>query len=111
MQLSALVADHLHLIFLPAEHGFLDQHFGCRRGVEAGLDDLEELRAVEGDAAAGAAQREGRADDGGQADIVERLRGDRHGVAHIALLAVAFAEVPLVLQLIERAVEIAGRRP
>ena len=106
MQLSARVADDLHLIFLPAEHRFLDQHFGGRRGVEAALDDLEEFRAVVGDAAAGAAEREGGADDGRQADLVERLRGDRHGVAHIALLAVAFAEVPVVLQRVERLVEV-----
>ena len=50
-----LVADHLHLVFLPAEHALLDQHFGGRRGVEAALDDLEEFGAVVGDAAAGAA--------------------------------------------------------
>ena len=103
------VADHLHLIFLPAEHALLDQHFGGRRGVEAGLHDLVELRAVEGDAATGAAEREGRPDDRRQADMVERLRGDGHGMAHIALLAVALAEVPLRLQRVERGVEI-GRR-
>ena len=68
MQLSCLVADDLHLVFLPAEHRFLDQHFGGRRGVEAALDDLEELLAVVGDAAAGAAEGEGRADDRRQAD-------------------------------------------
>ena len=67
-----LVADHLHLEFLPAEHALLDQHFVGRRGVDAALDDLDELGLVVGDAAAGAAQREGRADDGGQADVVER---------------------------------------
>ena len=61
MQLSALVADHLHLELLPAEHALLDQHLGGRRGVEAALDDLVELLAVVGDAAAGAAQGEGRA--------------------------------------------------
>ena len=73
MQLSALVADHLHLIFLPAEHRFLDQHFARRRGVEPALDDAQIFLAVIGDAAAGAAQREGRADDRGQADHFERL--------------------------------------
>ena len=56
-----LVADHLHLEFLPAEHALLDQHLVGRRGVEPALDDLEELRLVVGDAAAGAAEREGRA--------------------------------------------------
>ena len=56
-----LVAHHLHLELFPAEHRFLDQHFGGRRGVDAALDDLDELRLVVGDAAAGAAERERRA--------------------------------------------------
>ncbi len=68
-----LVADHLHLEFLPAEHQFLDQHLGRGRGVEAALDDVEELLAVIGDAAAGAAEGEGRADDRRQADGLHRL--------------------------------------
>ena len=53
-----LVAHHLHLEFLPAEHRFLDQHLVGRRGVDAALDDVDELRLVVGDAAAGAAERE-----------------------------------------------------
>ena len=68
-----LVAHHLHLVFFPAEHRFLDQHFVGRRGVDAALDDLDEFRLVVGDAAAGAAEREGRPDDGRQADILERF--------------------------------------
>ena len=56
-----LVADDLHLEFLPAEHAFLDQHLVGGRGVDAALDDLDELGLVVGDAAAGAAQREARA--------------------------------------------------
>src|SRR5690606_22352084 len=54
-----LVADDLHLVFLPAEDGLLDQHFRGGGGVEAALDDLEEFGAVVGDAAARAAEREG----------------------------------------------------
>ncbi|MNE62300.1 hypothetical protein D3C80_1575710 [compost metagenome] len=84
-----LVADDFHFILFPAEDRFFNQHFGGRRGVEAGADDLEEFRAVVGNAAAGAAEGEGRADDGGQADDVERLGADRHGMCHVALLAVA----------------------
>ena len=68
-----LVAHHLHLELFPAEHRFLDQHFGGRRGVDAALDDLDELRLVVGDAAAGAAERERRPDDGRQPDILERF--------------------------------------
>ncbi len=62
------VAHHLHLIFFPAEHRFFDQHFGGRREVEAIGDDLAELLHIEGDAAAGAGQGKGGADDGRQAD-------------------------------------------
>ncbi len=69
-----LVAHHLHLEFFPAEHRFFDQHFAGRRGVDAALDDLDELRLVVGDAAAGAAERERRPDDGRQPDIVERFQ-------------------------------------
>ena len=91
------VADHLHLEFLPAEHGFFDQHLGGGRGFQAARDDLLEFLAVVGDAAAGAAQREAGADHGGQAGggecgarFLERMRdggarrfdADRgHGVA------------------------------
>src|SRR6185312_12114378 len=68
----ALVAHHLHLEFLPAEHRLFDQHFAGGGGVDAALDDFNELRFVVGDAAAGAPERERRADDRGQADVVER---------------------------------------
>ena len=68
----ALVAHDLHLELFPAEHAFLDQHLAGRRGVDAALDDLDELGLVVGDAAAGAAEREGRPDDRRQADVVER---------------------------------------
>ena len=72
MQLSAWIADHLHLELLPAEHALLDQHLVRRRGIEPALDDLGELLPVVADAAARAAQREGRPDDRGQADVLER---------------------------------------
>ncbi len=67
-----LVADDLHLVLLPAEHALLDQHLVGGRGVDAALDDVDELLLVVGDAAAGAAHGEGGADDGGQADVGER---------------------------------------
>ncbi len=68
-----LVAHHLHLELFPAEHRFLDQHFVGGRGIDAALDDLDELGFVVGDAAAGAAERERRPDDGGQPDVLERF--------------------------------------
>ena len=67
-----LVADHLHLEFLPAEHRFLDQDLMGRRGIEAAGDDGVELVAVIGDAGAGAAKGIARADDGRQAGVLER---------------------------------------
>ena len=75
------VADHLHLVLLPAGHGFLDQDLADRRGVEAAGGQLVELRAIVGDAAAGAAERVARPDHRRQADLGERrLRlGERAG--------------------------------
>ena len=67
-----LAAHHLHLEFLPPQYRLFDQHFVGGRGFHAGFDDGEEFVAVVGDAAAGAAHGEAGADDGGQADLVER---------------------------------------
>ena len=64
-----LVADDLHLVFLPAEHTLLDQHLIGGRRVEAALDDVEEFLTVVGDAAARPAHGEGRAQDGRQARL------------------------------------------
>ena len=69
-----LVADHLHLEFLPAENALLDQHLIGGRSVEAAFDDFEELGLVVRDAAAGAAERERGPDDRRQPDVVERLQ-------------------------------------
>src|SRR5690606_27897462 len=75
-----LVADHLHLVFLPADQRFVDQQFAGRRQIEAAGADLLELFAVVGDAAAGAAYGEGRPDDAGEADLVEYAVGFVHVV-------------------------------
>ena len=77
-----MVADHLHLELLPAQHRFLDQHLRGGGGVEAAGHDLLELVAVVGDAAAGAAHGEGRADDGGQADLRHHVTGFGQGLDH-----------------------------
>ncbi len=76
-QLSALVAHDFHLVFLPAEQRFLDEDFGHGRELEAALGDLLEFFAVVGDAAAGAAEGEGGADDEREA---ADLLGDRRGL-------------------------------
>jgi hypothetical protein len=74
-----------------------DQHFVGRRGVEAALDDVEKFFAVVGNAAAGAAHGEGRADDRRQADLGQRHHGLTERIFLIALAAVAFMQHPLAL--------------
>ena len=73
------IAHDLHLELLPAEHRFLDQDRADGRGAQAPLDDILELGAVIGDAAAGAAEGEGGPDHGGQARQLQR--GDRLVIA------------------------------
>ena len=60
------VADHLHLILLPAENALLDQHLGGGREGKAPLHDLPELRHVIGYSTPGPRQSERGADDRGQ---------------------------------------------
>ena len=93
-----LVADDLHLVLLPAEHRLLDQHLTGGRGVEPALDDLEELLAVIGDAAAGAAQREGGADDGGKADVLHPLERLDQAFLDIAPAPLALVSRPVRLE-------------
>ncbi len=95
-----LVADDFHFIFLPAENRFFDQHFGGWGCIETAADDFEELRTVIGNAAARATHCEGWADNCGQADDIDSLRGNGHGVADVALLAVRLAQVPLVFEVV-----------
>jgi hypothetical protein len=72
MQLSFLSrTTSISYSFQPSTD-LLDQHLAGRRGVDAALDDVDELVLVVGDAAAGAAHGERRADDRGQADVFER---------------------------------------
>src|SRR5690606_7210530 len=52
------------------EDGFLEQHLGRRRLLETVADDLLELLAVVRDAAAAAAERERRAHDDREADVL-----------------------------------------
>ena len=65
------VTHDLHLDLLPALDGLLDQDLGLRGQGQALLADAQQVVVVVGDAAAGAAQGEGRADDGRVAQLVD----------------------------------------
>jgi hypothetical protein len=79
-----IVADNLHLVFLPAQHRFLDQHLVDRRGAQAVGHHLLEFDLVVGDAAAGAGQREGRPDNRRQAGDLQRRARLLHIVHDLA---------------------------
>ena len=57
-----LVADHLHLVLLPAEKRLFNEHFRGGRQFKTARNDLQELVHVVGNAAASAAQRKARTD-------------------------------------------------
>ena len=82
------VADHFHLVFLPAEQAFVDQDLADRARVHAGVAELLVIVAVVGDAATGAAEGEGGADDRRQADLVERPERELHALPQVALAVV-----------------------
>ena len=65
------VADDLELVFLPAEHGLVDEDLADHRRLEPAPRDLLELLEVVGDPAAHAAEGVGRPDDRGQPDLGE----------------------------------------
>ncbi len=68
------VAHHLHLIFFPAEQGFIDEDLRHGGGFKPAPADGFIVVAVIGDAAAGAAKGESGADDRGQADIFDGFK-------------------------------------
>ena len=65
------VTHDLHLDLLPALDGLLDQDLGLRGQSQALLADAQQVVVVIGNAAAGAAQGEGRADDSRVAQLVD----------------------------------------
>ena len=75
-----LVAHDLHLELLPPEQRLLHEDLAVHREGEAARHDLLELLHVVGDAAAGAAKREGRADHARQADLGQDPAGLLGGV-------------------------------
>ena len=75
------VPHHLQLELLPAQQRFLDEHRRRGRGFEPGRQQLREGVDAIGDASSRAAQREGGAQDGGEAHALQGgqpffLRGD-----------------------------------
>ena len=75
-----LVADHFHLVFLPADQRFVDQQLVGRGQIQATGTDFFKLVPVVGDTATGTTHGERRADDAGEADIISDLPGLVHGV-------------------------------
>jgi hypothetical protein len=73
------VADDLELVLLPAEHALVDEHLADHARGDAASRDLLDLLHVPRDATAGAAEREGRADDRGQADLLHEFARLLHG--------------------------------
>ncbi len=82
-----LVADHLHLVFLPADQRLVDQQFAGRRQIQTTGADLFELFTVVGDAATGTAHGERRTDDAREADLVENRVGLFHVVRNAGFRA------------------------
>ena len=64
-----VVADDLHLEFLPPQYRFLQQHFGGRRLIQAPGDNLLEFLAVIGDSPATAAEGERWSHDRGETHV------------------------------------------
>ncbi len=80
------VPNDLHFELFPAEQGFLDEDFGDGGEVEAGGGDGFEFFLVVGDAAAGAAEGVGGADDEGHgADLFGDGAGFLDGVGDAGL--------------------------
>ena len=80
---AGAVAHDLHLEFLPALDALLHEHLADRRQLEALRHDARELAVVVGDAAAGPAERERRAQHDGIADLGDDVQRvvDRVGIA------------------------------
>ena len=68
------VAHHLELVFLPAENALFNQALVDRRKIEAARQNLHQLFAVVGDAAAGAAQRKARPDQHRKTDLAGEIQ-------------------------------------
>ncbi len=76
-----LVADDLHLVLLPAQHGFLDEDFGHRACLESDSGDGPQFGLVVGETGTDATHGEGGAHDHGIAELFCRAQHLVHGVA------------------------------
>ena len=81
------VADHFHFKLFPAQHAFFHQHFTGHGSGQTCRDDLFEFFPIIGNAAAGAAKREGWPNNAGQAHDFQRIPGFRHGMRDFAFRA------------------------
>src|SRR6185436_12792317 len=70
-----VVAHHLELELLPADHAPLDEHLVRRREVESAANDLFELLAIVRDTTARSAERERRTDDRRESRLLEDRLG------------------------------------
>ena len=76
-----LVTHQLELVFLPADDGLLEEHFGCWAGLQAGAGNPFQIGLVVRDTRSGATHRERRANDDGVTQIARRLDALLHRVA------------------------------
>src|SRR5439155_11726861 len=77
------VGHHLQLVLLPALERALDEHLADRARVEPAADERLEFGPVAREAAAGSAEREGRAHDGRRLEPVQLVRrGDDAALGH-----------------------------
>ena len=82
------VAHDLEFVLLPAEHALLQEAFPNGRKVKAARENLRQLLAVVGDAAAGSAQRKRGPDHAREADLLREVEAiaqvvDEGGARHI----------------------------
>ena len=76
-----LVAHQLELVFLPADDGLLEQHLGCRAGLQAGAGNPFQIGLVIRNTRSGATHRERRANDDGITQFARCLDALLHRVA------------------------------
>ena len=88
-EVVGLVAHHLELEFLPADHRLFEQDLVDGAQVDAATGELAELFDVVGDAAADAPQRERRPDDRREADVFHRVQRVVQRAAVVAARRVA----------------------